>query len=113
MKAIIASALSLLNLIFPPPTPTVRTMEVTAYTIAYDETGRGDGVTASGELGIPHLTVASDDLPFYTRIRINGKEYIVHDRFGGGYTDRIDILMDTKEECFAWGRQIVEVEILD
>lgn len=90
--------------------PRIVTMNVSAYT---EEEGNGDGLTASGVKGTPYLTCASDDLPFGTRIRINGRTWIVQDRFGGGYTNRLDLLMDTREHCFEWGRQYIEVEILE
>ena len=57
----------------------------TAYTASFDECGKTDGITASGAKATINRTVAADDLPLGTRIRINGQEYIVEDRFGGGY----------------------------
>lgn len=56
--------------------------------------------------------VASDDLPFGTRLLIAGREYVVKDRFGGGYTDRIDIFMDSYEDAINFGRQYLPVEII-
>lgn len=92
--------------------PKVRkvTMNVSAYTV---EEGNGDGLTASGVVGTPFLTCAADDLSFGTRIRINGRIWVVQDRFGGGYSNRLDLLMGTQEQCFDFGRQYIEVEILD
>lgn len=54
-----------------------------------------------------------DDVPFGTRVEINGHMYVVEDRFGGGYTNRIDIYMDTKREAFQWGRRHLKVKIYD
>ena len=54
-----------------------------------------------------------DDVPFGTRVEIDGHMYIVEDRFGGGYTNRIDIYMDTKSEAFQWGRRHLKVKIYD
>ena len=83
------------------------------YTASADECGgKDDGITASGTVACAGRTVACDHLPFGTRIRINGKEYIVEDRFGGGYTDRVDIFCETKDEAFENGRQRLVVEVL-
>ena len=94
--------------------PTVRYIaNVSWYTASDDECGKSDGITASGEQAVAGITVAADDLPLGTRVRINGHEYIVHDRFGGGYKGRIDIYCESKEEAFANGRQMLEVEVLE
>lgn len=82
------------------------------YTASVDECGKDDGITASGTVATAGRTVACDHLPFGTVIRINGKEYIVEDRFGGGYTDRVDIFCNTKEEAFENGRQELLVEVV-
>lgn len=86
---------------------------ISAYTAHSDETGRGDGITASGRKAQAGRTIAMDDVPFGTRVEINGHIYIVEDRFGGGYTNRIDIYMNAKEEAFQWGRRYLTVKIYD
>lgn len=86
---------------------------ISAYTAHSDETGRGDGLTASGVYARAGRTIAMDDVPFGTRVEIEGHIYIVEDRFGGGYTNRIDIYMDTKEQAFRWGRRYLEVKIYE
>ncbi len=96
--------------VLPPKKPRIVRMEVTAYTV---EEGNGDGITASGVAGTPYYTVACDSLPFGTRLRINGEIWEVQDRFGGGHGNRLDLLMDTKAQCFDFGRQYIDVEILD
>lgn len=87
-------------------------VEVTAYTASLDECGKTDGITASGTIATAGRTIAADDLPFGTVVIINGERYIVEDRFGGGYQNRIDIFMNTKEEAFAFGRRLLTVEVL-
>ena len=85
-----------------------------AYTASADETGgNGSGVTASGTIAEEGRTVAMDDVPFGTIVRIDGHDYIVEDRFGGGYTNRIDIYMDSKHDALQFGRQYLEVEIIE
>ena len=86
---------------------------VSWYTSAADECGgKDDGITASGTIATEGRTIACDHLPFGTKVLINGNEYIVEDRFGGGYTDRIDIYTETKEQAFKNGRQYIEVTVL-
>jgi 3D (Asp-Asp-Asp) domain-containing protein len=91
----------------------VYTANVSWYTASDDECGKSDGITAIGEQAVARITVAADDLPLGTRVRIDGHEYIVQDRFGGGYVGRIDIYCESKEEAFANGRQMLEVEVLE
>ena len=79
-----------------------RTMNVSAYC--------DQGYTASGEW-VREGIVASDDLPFGTVVVINGVRYVVADRFGGGYSDRIDIYMPSYDDCITFGRQIIEVYV--
>ena len=89
-----------------------RLMNVSAYTASVRECGKADGITASGVKARAGRTVASDDLPFGTVVRIKGREYVVEDRFGGGYRDRLDIFMEEEDEAWEFGRQWVEVEIV-
>lgn len=79
-------------------------MEVSAYTY----TGN---LTASGTVPKPYRTAACDHLPIGTRLVVNGHEYVVEDRFGGGYVDRLDLFLPTEEECWNFGRQLLWVEV--
>jgi len=54
-----------------------------------------------------------DGVPFGTEVEIDGHVYVVEDRFGGEYSNRIDIYMDTKSEAFRWGRRYMKVRIYD
>lgn len=81
-----------------------RMMEVSAYT-------HSGGVMANGQY--PYVgAVASDDLPLGTTVIINGYTYVVADRFGGGYTDMIDIFVDSEEEAAQFGRQYLDVTVV-
>ena len=75
---------------------------------AYCETGNR---TASGvwpQVGM----AAADHLPFGTRVTLpDGRVLTVMDRFGGGFTNKLDIFMETEEECWKWGRQYLECKI--
>lgn len=77
-----------------------RTMEVTAYC--------DQGYTASGQW-VQEGFAASDDLPFGTVVVVHGRSYVVMDRFGGGYTDHLDLYMSSYDEAVAFGRQTIQV----
>ena len=79
-----------------------RTMTVTAYC--------DQGYTASGGY-VSEGMVASDDLPIGTTVIINGESYIVADRFGGGYSDRLDIYMPSYDDCVEFGVQTLDVYV--
>lgn len=98
-----------------PQKPAYREIEanISAYTASDDECGKGDGITASGTVAKAGRTIAMDGVPFGTEVEIDGHVYVVEDRFGGGYSNRIDIYMDTKSEAFRWGRRYMKVRIYD
>lgn len=86
----------------------------TAYTAAKDETGRGDGITASGlKVSLSRGTIAAPpDVPFGTKINIPelNKIFIVEDRGSKKHirrinqdTIRIDVYMKTKDEAREFG----------
>ena len=69
---------------------------------AYTHTGSRTASGAWPKVGL----AASDHLPFGTQVELpDGAIVVIADRFGGGYTDRLDIFMDTEEECWQFGRQ--------
>lgn len=84
--------------------------DVSAYTP--HENG-GNRVTASGAIATEGRTCAADHLNFGDKVIINGKEYIVEDRFGGGYTNRIDIFMESYNDAINFGRKKMEVQIIE
>lgn len=84
---------------------------VTAYTASVEECGKADGITASGVPAVEGVTVAADHLDFGTMVEIAGKMYVVQDRFGGGYTDKIDIYMEDKQKALEYGVQKKRVKI--
>lgn len=87
---------------------TVDARTVTMNVSAYTWTGN---VMANGEYPYEGV-VASDDLPLGTKVKVNGRIYVVKDRFGGGYTNRLDIYMDSYQRAINFGRQYLHVEIL-
>lgn len=83
-----------------------------SYTASFEECGKADAITASGLPAIEGITVASDHLPFGCLVEIDGHTYMVQDRLGGGYTDKIDIYVEDKEQALQYGVQSKEVKIL-
>ena len=84
---------------------------ITAYTPTIEECGKTDSITASGVKAIEGRTIACDHLPFYSSVKIDGKEYVVHDRFGGDYTNKIDVFMLNKEDAVKFGVKYKLVEV--
>lgn len=89
----------------------VQTVEVTAYTASVEECGKADGITASGAYAVQGVTIAADHLPFGTVVEIDGHYYVVQDRFGGGYTNKIDIFFSNYHDAIQFGRQVKEIKV--
>ena len=72
-----------------------------------------DGITASGTTATAGRTIAVDKkvIPLGTHVIINGVEYVAEDT--GVKGKRIDIFFDSHSEALEFGRQKVEVEIID
>lgn len=82
-------------------------MWVTMNVSAYTETGNR---MANEEY--PHIGACAVDkingewIKFGTLITLpDGRVLTVTDRFGGGFTDKLDIFMETESECWKWGRK--------
>ena len=75
---------------------------------AYCETGNK---TASGKWPqVGHA--AADHIPFGSRVTLpDGRVLTIEDRFGGGFTNKLDIFMATEKECWEWGRRWLECKI--
>lgn len=75
---------------------------------AYCHTGNP---TASGIMPSVGMC-AADHLPFGTRVTLpDGRTLTVTDRFGGNYTDRLDIFLQTEAECWEFGRRWLRCKI--
>ena len=87
---------------------TVMTMSASAY---HPSDGDGYGITATGTKA-GHGTVAVDPsvIPLGSNVFIPNYGYAVAADTGGAINgDRIDLCMETFEECYSFGRQSVEV----
>ena len=75
---------------------------------AYCETGNR---TASGVWPTVGVTCAADHLPYGTRVTLpDGRTWVVQDRFGGGYRNRLDLFMP-EPDCWKWGRKILRCKV--
>ena len=88
---------------------------VTLNVSAYCETGNP---TASGVMPqVGHCAVDKINgqwIPFGTVIKTeDGRTLVVTDRFGGSYNNRLDIFMQSENECWQFGRRnlLCEVEL--
>lgn len=86
----------------------VMTMEATAYTHTGNPTATGI---------YPYRGIVAVDpkvIPLGSKLYVEGYGYCEAQDTGGAIKgDRIDIFLDTKEECFQWGRRLVQVYVLE
>lgn len=103
-------------------TPSVKKMNVSAYTASTCDKSPSDpgyGITSSGSKASSWYTVAAGkSYPIGTVIYIpyfknkpNGGWFVVQDRGGAISNSRLDIYMDTYNECIQFGRQNLECHV--
>lgn len=81
--------------------------ELTSYTVGDSDT---PGTTMANGETVHYGAVANDALPLGTKVVIDGEEFIVKDRFGGGYgVERFDVYTTSVSDCEKFGRQYKEV----
>ena len=82
-----------------------QTLNCSAYTYSGNK-------TASGVYPAVGMC-AADHLPFGTRVTLpDGRVLTVTDRFGGNYTDRLDVFMENESECWDFGRQWLRCKVV-
>ena len=80
-------------------------LNVSAYTHSGNPTASGV-MPAVGQC-------AADHLPFGSKVILpSGTVLTVTDRFGGGFSDRLDVFMDTEKECWNFGRQFLKCKVI-
>lgn len=79
-----------------------------------DENGNPIVYGSSGNVLISGVSIAADinQLPFGTKVEIDGKEYIVHDTGGAIKGNRIDVYFDSHEAAYDFAVKNKEVFIL-
>lgn len=92
----------------------VITAVVTAYNAVEEQTDSTPNITASGKKAKIGMIACPVRYAFGVTVEISGDKYQCEDRMAERYRngDFFDILVSTKKEAFAWGRQVMEVEIL-
>lgn len=83
-------------------------VEATAYTHTGNRTATGtwpeEGRT---------IAVDPDVIPLGSQVVIEGKEYIAEDTGGVVKGNIIDIFMDSETECWNWGRQEIDILVIE
>lgn len=91
----------------------VKVYKVTAYCSCAKCCGsHSNGYTSSGTRATAGRTVAApSNLPYGTKLNINGKTYVVEDRGGAIKGNRIDVYVSSHSEALAWGVKYLPVEV--
>lgn len=88
--------------------------KVTAYCSCSKCCGKRTGRTASGTKATAGRTVAaSSKFSFGTKLKINGKTYVVEDRGGAVKGNKIDVYMSSHSAALRWGVRYLPVEIVE
>lgn len=85
--------------------------KLTAYCACSKCCGKSDGITASGTKAKQGRTIAVDpkQIPYGTKVVINGHTYVAEDCGGGIRKNCIDVFFDSHKEAENFGRQYAEV----
>ena len=100
----------------PESEPELRSLgrfKLTAYCACSKCCGKSDGITASGTKAKQGRTIAVDpkQIPYGTKVVINGHTYVAEDCGGSIKQNRIDVFFDSHEEAWNFGEQYAEVFI--
>lgn len=90
----------------------IGTRVITAYSSSVDECDDTPFITASGDR-VRDGIVATNEFPFGTLLLIDGEVYEVRDRTHGRYSYLVDIWKPSKGAAYEWGKQVLEVKILN
>lgn len=87
------------------------TFKLTAYCACSKCCGKSDGITASGTKAKQGRTIAVDpkQIPYGTKVVINGHTYTAEDCGGGIGKNRIDVFFNSHKEALKFGVQRAEV----
>jgi 3D (Asp-Asp-Asp) domain-containing protein len=86
------------------------TFKVTAYCACAKCCGKSNGITASGTKATQGRTIAADPrcYPYGTKIKLNGRTYVVEDCGGAIKGNRIDLYFDSHQDALNWGVRYLE-----
>lgn len=84
-----------------------------AYSRPIDENGNDIVIGANGERLYQGVSIAVDPevIPYDSKVYIDGKEYIAHDRGGAIKGNRIDVYFDNHQDALGFGVQYASVEV--
>ena len=87
--------------------------KLTAYCACSKCCGKSDGITASGTKAKQGRTIAVDpkQIPYGTKVVINGHTYVAEDCGGGIKQNRIDVFFNSHKDALNFGVQYAEVYI--
>ena len=87
----------------------VVTLQCTAYTHSNNPTASGV-MPAVGHCAMDKVNGVT--VPFGSRVTLpDGRVLTVTDRFGGGFTDKLDIFMASEQECWEFGRRWLRCKV--
>ena len=88
------------------------TVNASAYTmVANGDKLGGTGLTSTGKVPTANRTIAVDPkvIPYGSQIQYNGVTYIAEDTGGMIKGYKVDIFMNTLQECNSFGRRNIEI----
>ena len=87
----------------------VVTLNASAYTHSSNPTASGV-MPAVGMCAMDKVNGVT--VPFGSKVTLpDGRVLTVTDRFGGGFDNRLDIFMASEQECWEFGRRMLECRI--
>jgi len=86
---------------------------ITGYSSTIEECDSTPFIMASGERVYDGAIACPREMPFGTRVMIEGKVYICEDRMSLKHPDRFDIWFSETELAIAFGKQKLEVSLID
>ena len=89
----------------------LRSAQVTGYTSSSEETDDTPFLTAAQTKTRPGVIACPRDIPFFTKVEIDGIIYFCEDRLNLRHTNRFDIWFPTKSEALEWGIQDKVVKV--
>lgn len=100
----------------PEPEPELKSLgrfRLTAYCACSRCCGKSDGITASGTKAKQGRTIAVDpkQIPYGTKVVINGHTYVAEDCGGGIGKNCIDVFFNSHKEALNFGVQYAEVYV--
>lgn len=92
----------------------IGTYKITGYCGCSSCCGKSDGVTASGVRATAGRTIAADttDLPFGTKVVIDGHTYTVEDVGGAIKGKHIDVYFSSHAKALQWGVRYCDVYVV-